>query len=175
MGKTPGSVGRWPGGPYNTLPGIAAPYDFTFLRSNNYKRPIHHISYAAVVIHRVRWPGRPCSAARICWSAHSPIQSLFLQVPLDGVVVWGTASVSLQHISGESAPLRATFGSQVLILPRSGFLPCRTSQDACVQQAAIYSYKTSSVRLARTVFIHTVHNGRFDHFPTIIPCTYMHT
>ncbi|KAF5829456.1 E1-E2 ATPase-domain-containing protein [Dunaliella salina] len=34
-------------------------------------------------------------------------------VPLDGVVVWGTASVSLQHISGESAPVRAATGSEV--------------------------------------------------------------
>lgn len=34
-------------------------------------------------------------------------------VPLDGIVVWGTASVSLQHISGESAPVRAATGSEV--------------------------------------------------------------
>lgn len=28
------------------------------------------------------------------------------QVPLDGVVAWGVANVSLQHITGESAPVR---------------------------------------------------------------------
>eukprot|EP00983_Pelagomonas_calceolata_P009743 315807-Pelagomonas_calceolata.AAC.1 len=39
--------------------------------------------------------------------------TLFAQVPLDGIVVWGTASVSLQHISGESAPVRAATGSEV--------------------------------------------------------------
>jgi cation transport ATPase len=35
------------------------------------------------------------------------------QVPLDGVVVWGTANVSLQHISGESAPVRMAVGAEV--------------------------------------------------------------
>ena len=28
------------------------------------------------------------------------------QVPLDGVVAWGTAGVSMAHISGESKPVR---------------------------------------------------------------------
>ncbi len=34
-------------------------------------------------------------------------------VPLDGAIVWGAANVSLQHISGESAPLRLGPGAAV--------------------------------------------------------------
>lgn len=34
-------------------------------------------------------------------------------MPLDGVVVWGTANLSLQHISGESAPVRMSVGAEV--------------------------------------------------------------
>jgi cation transport ATPase len=34
-------------------------------------------------------------------------------VPLDGSISWGTANVSLQHISGESAPLRLGPGAAV--------------------------------------------------------------
>jgi hypothetical protein len=36
-----------------------------------------------------------------------------LQVPLDGRVVWGSANVSLQHISGESVPVRLSPGDEV--------------------------------------------------------------
>lgn len=36
-----------------------------------------------------------------------------MQVPLDGRVVWGTASVSMQHISGESQPVRFQEGSDI--------------------------------------------------------------
>ncbi len=34
-------------------------------------------------------------------------------MPLDGVVVWGAANVSLAHISGESQPVRMAPGSEV--------------------------------------------------------------
>ncbi len=36
-----------------------------------------------------------------------------MQVPLDGVVAWGTASVSMQHISGESQHVPLEPGSTV--------------------------------------------------------------
>eukprot|EP00798_Chlamydomonas_sp_ICE-L_P019394 gene19394-26044_t len=35
------------------------------------------------------------------------------QVPLDGQVVWGAAHVSMQHISGESCPVRLSVGASV--------------------------------------------------------------
>lgn len=35
------------------------------------------------------------------------------QVPLDGVIEWGTANLSLAHISGESHPVRMTVGEAV--------------------------------------------------------------
>lgn len=35
------------------------------------------------------------------------------QVPLDGTVAWGTANVSLQHISGESQPVRLSSGDEI--------------------------------------------------------------
>lgn len=34
-----------------------------------------------------------------------------MQAPLDGEVVWGSANVSLAHISGESQPVRVAAGS----------------------------------------------------------------
>lgn len=41
------------------------------------------------------------------------LHSLVPQVPLDGVVAHGSANVSLQHISGESHPVRVAVGSTV--------------------------------------------------------------
>jgi hypothetical protein len=35
------------------------------------------------------------------------------QVPLDGVITWGTANLSLQHISGEARPVRLSPGQEV--------------------------------------------------------------
>ena len=49
------------------------------------------------------------------------------QVPLDGITVWGTSNVSLQHISGESAPVRMSVGSQVpagVRRPGDEMIPC---------------------------------------------------
>ena len=44
------------------------------------------------------------------------------QVPLDGDIVWGTSSVSLQHISGESLPVRLGVGAEVPAGEREGSL-----------------------------------------------------
>ncbi len=38
---------------------------------------------------------------------------LLLQVPLDGTIVWGVANISLQHITGESQPVKMVQGGQV--------------------------------------------------------------
>jgi hypothetical protein len=35
------------------------------------------------------------------------------QVPLDGAVVWGASNVSMQHISGESLPVKVEPGAEV--------------------------------------------------------------
>lgn len=35
------------------------------------------------------------------------------QVPLDGVIVWGTANLSLQHITGEEQPVRLSPGQDL--------------------------------------------------------------
>jgi cation transport ATPase len=35
------------------------------------------------------------------------------QVPLDGTITWGTANLSLQHISGEAAPVKLGPGQEV--------------------------------------------------------------
>lgn len=35
------------------------------------------------------------------------------QVPLDGVIVWGTANLSLQHITGEEQPVKLSPGQDV--------------------------------------------------------------
>lgn len=35
------------------------------------------------------------------------------QVPLDGVIVWGTANLSLQHITGEEQPVKLSPGKDV--------------------------------------------------------------
>ena len=42
-----------------------------------------------------------------------PLSPQLLQVPLDGVVVWGAAGVSMSHISGESRPMRMAEGDEV--------------------------------------------------------------
>ncbi len=38
---------------------------------------------------------------------------LLLQAPLDGVIVWGTSNCSMQHITGESAPVRLEPGKEL--------------------------------------------------------------
>lgn len=40
------------------------------------------------------------------------------QVPLDGIITWGTANLSLQHISGEAQPVKLSPGQEV---PAGGF------------------------------------------------------
>jgi hypothetical protein len=40
------------------------------------------------------------------------------QVPLDGIITWGTANLSLQHISGEAQPVKLGPGQEV---PAGGF------------------------------------------------------
>lgn len=35
------------------------------------------------------------------------------QVPLDGTITWGTANLSLQHISGEARPVKLGPGQEV--------------------------------------------------------------
>ncbi len=64
--------------------------------------------------------GRALRHAAAPWSrGHAPqvllavCAALRAQVPLDGVIVWGSASVSLQHISGESVPLPLERGAEV--------------------------------------------------------------
>uniref|UniRef100_A0A383V263 P-type ATPase A domain-containing protein n=1 Tax=Tetradesmus obliquus TaxID=3088 RepID=A0A383V263_TETOB len=62
-------------------------------------------------------------APRVATTQQVPAESVALgqhvlvrpgeQVPLDGTITWGTANLSLQHISGEAAPVRLGPGQEV--------------------------------------------------------------
>lgn len=54
-----------------------------------------------------------CTALQLCVHAFHGMPALSLQVPLDGMVVYGTAQVSWSHISGEALPVRLHEGKEV--------------------------------------------------------------
>ncbi|KXZ48383.1 hypothetical protein GPECTOR_28g790 [Gonium pectorale] len=64
------------------------------------------------------------------------------QVPLDGEVVWGTASVSAAHISGESQPARVTPGAW---LPAGAL----SADGALVLRATARAADSTPARIAR--------------------------
>ncbi|KAG1674294.1 hypothetical protein FOA52_013483 [Chlamydomonas sp. UWO 241] len=73
------------------------------------------------------------------------------QVPLDGVVAWGTAAVSMAHISGESVPVRVRPGTEVAAgsFSADGLLVVRVSRLADDSTPARIARMTQQAQASR--------------------------
>ncbi|GAX79391.1 hypothetical protein CEUSTIGMA_g6832.t1 [Chlamydomonas eustigma] len=73
------------------------------------------------------------------------------QVPVDGIVVWGSAGVSLQHISGESQPVRMEEGSAVPAgsLNTDGLLVVRVTATSDESTPARIARMTAEAQIAK--------------------------
>lgn len=90
----------------------------------------------------------PCCCTHIVNTSKSTHRS---QVPLDGVVVYGTAQVSAKHITGESMPFAVAPGRQVPAgaLNHDGLLVVRTTHVAEESTPARIARLTSSAQASR--------------------------
>lgn len=73
------------------------------------------------------------------------------QVPLDGIIVYGSAQVSAKHITGESMPFAVAPGRQVPAgaLNHDGLLVVRTTHVAADSTPARIARLTSSAQASR--------------------------